>query len=174
MSRIAKRPVTLPENVQFARDGDRLTVTGPQGELSMRLHASVRLREEDGALRFDAAPAAMAMAGTMNALLRNHIRGVAQGYEKRLELVGVGYRAQMQGERLRLNLGFSHPIDYAPPAGVALSAPSPTEVVVSGPDKQKVGQAAAEIRAYRPPEPYKGKGVRYGGERVLRKEAKKK
>ena len=174
MSRIAKRPVTLPENVEFARDGDRLTVTGPKGELSMRLHASVRLREEDGALRFDAAPAAMAMAGTMNALLRNHIRGVSQGYEKRLELVGVGYRAQMQGAALRLNLGFSHPIDYAPPAGVALSAPSPTEVVVSGADKQKVGQAAAEIRAYRPPEPYKGKGVRYGGERVLRKEAKKK
>ena len=174
MSRIAKRPVTLPENVEFARDGDRLTVAGPKGELSMRLHASVRLREEDGALRFDAAPEAMAMAGTMNALLRNHIRGVSQGYEKRLELVGVGYRAQMQGAGLRLNLGFSHPIDYAPPAGVALSAPSPTEVVVSGADKQKVGQAAAEIRAYRPPEPYKGKGVRYGGERVLRKEAKKK
>ena len=174
MSRIAKRPVTLPENVQFARDGDRLTVRGPKGELSLRLHAAVELREEDGALRFDAAPAAMAMAGTMNALLRNHIRGVSAGFEKRLELIGVGYRAQMKGERLSLNLGFSHPVEYAPPAGVTLSAPSQTEVVVSGADKQKVGQAAAEIRAYRPPEPYKGKGVRYSGERVLRKEAKKK
>ena len=99
---------------------------------------------------------------------------MSEGYEKRLELVGVGYRAQMKGERLSLSLGFSHPIEYAPPEGVALSAPSPTEVVVAGADKQKVGQAAAEIRAYRPPEPYKGKGVRYSGERVLRKEAKKK
>ena len=174
MSRIAKRPVTLPANVQFARDGDRLTVRGPKGELSLRLHAAVELREEDGALRLDAAPAAMAMAGTMNALLRNHVRGVSEGFEKRLELIGVGYRAQMKGDRLSLNLGFSHPIEYAPPAGVTLSAPSQTEVVVSGADKQKVGQAAAEIRAHRPPEPYKGKGVRYSGERVLRKEAKKK
>ena len=116
----------------------------------------------------------MALAGTMNALLRNHVRGVSEGFEKRLELIGVGYRAQMKGGRLSLNLGFSHPVEYAPPEGVTLSAPSQTEVLVSGADKQKVGQAAAEIRAYRPPDPYKGKGVRYSGERVLRKEAKKK
>ena len=174
MYRIARRPIPVPAHVEMARDGDVLTIKGPKGELRMRLHPRVEMLEEDGVVRFDAEPGEIRFAGTMNALFANSIKGVTEGFEKKLELVGVGYRAQMQGQNLNLNLGFSHPVEYAPPAGVTLSAPSQTEIVVSGADKQKVGQAAAEIRAYRPPEPYKGKGVRYSDERVVRKEAKKK
>ena len=174
MSRIASRPIPLPDKVEFSLDGQQMTVKGPKGELSLQLAEPVSVREEDRVVYFDAPPQASALAGTMNSLLVNNIKGVQEGYSKKLELVGVGYRAQMRGKALNLNLGFSHPIDYTAPEGVTLETPSQTEVVVSGIDKQKVGQAAAEIRAYRPPEPYKGKGVRYSDERVLRKEAKKK
>ena len=174
MSRIASRPIPLPDKVEFSLDGQQMTVKGPKGELSLQLAEPVSVREEDRVVYFDAPPQASALAGTMNSLLVNNIKGVQDGYSKKLELVGVGYRAQMRGKALNLNLGFSHPIDYTAPEGVTLETPSQTEVVVSGIDKQKVGQAAAEIRAYRPPEPYKGKGVRYSDERVLRKEAKKK
>ncbi len=174
MSRIASRPIPLPDKVEFSLDGQQVTVKGPKGELSLQLAEPVSVREEDRVVYFDAPPQASALAGTMNSLLVNNIKGVQEGYSKKLELVGVGYRAQMRGKALNLNLGFSHPIDYTAPEGVTLETPSQTEVVVSGIDKQKVGQAAAEIRAYRPPEPYKGKGVRYSDERVLRKEAKKK
>ena len=174
MYRIARRPVPVPAQVEMTRDGDMLTMKGPKGELSLRLHPAVEMQEQDGVVRFDAKPESIQFAGTMNALFANSIKGITEGFEKRLELVGVGYRAQMKGENLTLNLGFSHAVEYAPPAGVTLSAPSQTEIVVSGADKQKVGQAAAEIRGYRPPEPYKGKGVRYADERVVRKEAKKK
>ena len=174
MSRIASRPIPLPDKVEFSLAGQQVTVKGPKGELSLQLADPVSVREEDRVVYFDAPPEASALAGTMNALLTNNIKGVQEGYSKKLELVGVGYRAQMRGQALNLSLGFSHQINYTAPEGVALQTPSQTEVVVSGIDKQKVGQAAAEIRAYRPPEPYKGKGVRYSDERVLRKEAKKK
>ena len=174
MSRIASRPIPLPDKVEFSLAGRQVTVKGPKGELSLQLADSVSVREEHRVVHFDAPPQAAALAGTMNSLLTNNIKGVQEGYSKKLELVGVGYRAQMRGQALSLSLGFSHPISYTAPDGVTLQTPSQTEVVVSGIDKQKVGQVAAEIRAYRPPEPYKGKGVRYSDERVLRKEAKKK
>ena len=174
MSRIASRPIPLPDKVEFSLDGQQMTVKGPKGELSLQLAESVSVREEDRVVYFNAPPQASAVAGTMNALLVNNIKGVQEGYTKKLELIGVGYRAQMRGKALNLSLGFSHPINYTAPEGVTLEASSQTEVVVSGIDKQQVGQVAAEIRAYRPPEPYKGKGVRYSDERVLRKEAKKK
>ena len=174
MSRIANRPIPLPDKVEFSLDGQQVTVKGPKGELSLQLAEPVNVREEDRVVYFDAPPEASALAGTMNSLLWNNIKGVQEGYSKKLELVGVGYRAQMRGKALSLNLGFSHAINYTAPEGVTLETPSQTEVTVSGIDKQKVGQVAAEIRAYRPPEPYKGKGVRYSEERVLRKEAKKK
>ena len=174
MSRIASRPIPLPDKVEFSLADRQVTVKGPKGELSLQLADPVNVREEDRVVYFDAPPEASALAGTMNSLLTNNIKGVQEGYSKKLELVGVGYRAQMRGQALNLNLGFSHQINYTAPEGVTLQTPSQTEVVVSGIDKQKVGQVAAEIRAYRPPEPYKGKGVRYSDERVLRKEAKKK
>ncbi len=174
MSRIASRPIPLPDQVEFSLDGRRARIKGPKGELTLRVPEPVRVREENRVVRVEAPPQASALAGTMNSLLWNHVKGVQEEYSKKLELVGVGYRARMQGETLNLSLGFSHPIVYVAPDGVTLRAPSQTEVVVSGIDKQKVGQAAAEIRAYRPPEPYKGKGVRYSDEQVLRKEAKKK
>ncbi len=174
MSRIASRPIPLPDKVEFSLDGRQMTIKGPKGELSLQLAESVSVREEDRVVYFDAPPQASALAGTMNSLLVNNIKGVQDGYSKKLELIGVGYRAQMRGKALNLSLGFSHPIDYTAPEGVTLETPSQTEVVVSGIDKQQVGQVAAEIRSYRPPEPYKGKGVRYSDERVLRKEAKKK
>ena len=174
MSRIASRPIPLPDKVEFSLSDEQVTVKGPKGELSLKLASPVRVREEDRVLHVEAPEDASALAGTMNALLQNNIKGVQEGYTKELELIGVGYKAQMNGKTLRLNLGFSHHIDHPAPEGVSLDVPSPTEVVVSGIDKQQVGQVAAEIRAYRPPEPSKGKGVRYKDEEVLRKEAKKK
>ena len=174
MSRIASRPIPLPDEVEFSLDGRKIKVKGLKGELSLRLADGVSVREEDRVVYFDAPPQASALAGTMNALLLNNVKGVQEGYVKKLELVGVGYRAQMNGQVLNLSLGFSHAIHYTAPEGVTLQTPSQTEILVSGSDKQQVGQVAAEIRAYRPPEPYKGKGVRYSDERVLRKEAKKK
>jgi large subunit ribosomal protein L6 len=177
MSRVAKSPITLASGVTVKIDGEMLTIKGSKGELVQKIHPLVSLKEADGSLTV--APIkedkqSWAMAGTMRALVNNMVTGVSQGFERKLTLVGVGYRAQAGGKSLNLSLGFSHPIDYPVPAGISIATPSATEIVVSGSDKQRVGQVAAEIRAFRPPEPYKGKGVRYADEHVMRKEAKKK
>ena len=177
MSRIAKKPVEILSGVEINISGQNITAKGKQGNLSLDMHESVSIKQEDGKLSFspnNATKGAMAMAGTMRSLVNNMIAGVAEGYVKKLQLVGVGYRAQMQGKVLDLSLGFSHPVKYVIPEGITIETPSQTEINVIGADKQKVGQVCAEIRAYRPPEPYKGKGVRYSDERVIRKEAKKK
>ncbi len=177
MSRIAKKPVELVPGAEVKITGQNVTVKGKQGSLSLDLHSAVSIKEEEGALTFvpnDGSKGSMAMAGTMRSLVDNMIVGVTQGFTKQLQLVGVGYRAQMQGKVLDLSLGFSHPVKYAIPEGITIETPSQTEINVKGADKQKVGQVCAEIRAYRPPEPYKGKGVRYSDEHVIRKEAKKK
>ncbi len=177
MSRIAKNPVTVPSGVQVTIDGSLVRVKGPKGELSLNLHPTVEVVEEEGRLRFgprDGSRAAMAMAGTMRSLVNNMVTGVSAGFERKLELRGVGYRAQAQGKTLNLTLGFSHPVEFEVPEGITIETPSQTEVVVKGADKQQVGQVAAVIRSYRPPEPYKGKGVRYADEVVVMKEAKKK
>ena len=174
MSRIASYPIELPKGVEYSHQGDTLRVKGPKGELSMTPHPTVKITNDDGTLTFEAEPGGTtAMAGTMRALVNNMVQGVTDGFEKKLSLIGVGYRAQVQGARLNLQLGFSHPVDFPIPEGVTIETPTQTEVVVKGADKQKVGQVAAEIRGLRPPEPYKGKGVRYVDERVVMKEAKK-
>ena len=177
MSRIAKKPVELVSGVEVNISGQTITAKGKQGSLSLDLHETVSVKQEDGVLNFspnDDSKGTMAMAGTMRSLVNNMVVGVTEGFTKQLQLVGVGYRAQMQGNVLDLQLGFSHPVKYAIPEGIKVETPSQTEINVSGADKQAVGQVCAEIRAYRPPEPYKGKGVRYSDERVVRKEAKKK
>ena len=177
MSRVAKAPVELPQGVEFNLSGMTASMKGSKGQLSMDLNSEVELKQEDNTVTVhprSGSRFATAIAGTTRALLANMAHGVSEGFEKKLELVGVGYRAQAQGNKLNLTLGFSHPVVYEMPEGVSVATPSQTEVVVSGMDKQKVGQAAAEIRRYRPPEPYKGKGVRYSDERVVIKEAKKK
>lgn len=177
MSRIAKKPIPLPQGVEVKLQGQDIEVKGPKGQLSWHVHDHVEVLLEDGVIRVRPrldAKQAVALAGTMRALINNMVTGVSQGFEKRLLLQGVGYRAQVQGRKLNLSLGFSHPVIYEIPEGITVETPSPTEIVVKGSDKQKVGQVAAEIRAFRPPEPYKGKGVRYADEHVVRKEAKKK
>lgn len=177
MSRIANNPVTIPKGVEVSINGQTIGVKGPKGNMSLDLHEAVRVSQEDGVLKFtpaDPEGGVIAMVGTMRSLVNNMVTGVSQGFEKKLELVGVGYRAQAKGRVLNLTLGFSHPIDYQLPEGVDVETPSQTEVVLRGCDKQKVGQVAAEIRAFRPPEPYKGKGVKYADEVIVRKEAKKK
>ena len=174
MSRVAKNPISLPTGVEFNISGSELKVKGPKGNLELNLHPSVSLEENDGQyLVKPDSDKSMAMAGTFRALVNNMVIGVSEGFQKNLKLIGVGYRAQLQGNKLNLALGFSHPIEYNAPEGIKIETPSQTEIIVSGCDKQKVGQVAAEIRSYRPPEPYKGKGVRYADERVVRKEAKK-
>ncbi|MCP5149424.1 MAG: 50S ribosomal protein L6 [Chromatiales bacterium] len=177
MSRIGKAPVNVPAGVDVTIDGSKVSIKGPKGSLEMPVHDSVEVRRDDGALtcgpRGDEA-SGWAMAGTTRALLANMVSGVSKGFERRLQLVGVGYRAQLQGSSLNLALGFSHPVSFDPPEGVTLEVPSQTEIVVRGIDKQKVGQTAAVIRAFRPPEPYKGKGIKYADEIIVRKEAKKK
>ena len=177
MSRIAKKPVELIAGAEINISGQTITAKGKQGNLSMDLHETVSVKQEDNVLVFapnDDSKDSMAMAGTMRSLVNNMVVGVTEGFTKQLQLIGVGYRAQMQGNVLDLSLGFSHPVKYAVPEGITIETPSQTEINVKGADKQKVGQVCAEIRAYRPPEPYKGKGVRYSDERVIRKEAKKK
>jgi large subunit ribosomal protein L6 len=175
MSRVAKNPVDLPSSVEVKMSGRHIQVKGPKGELSLNLHSTVDMVHEDNQIRLAASTddSAMAMAGTMRALVSNMVTGVSVGYEKKLTIVGVGYRAQAQGNSLNLSLGFSHPVVYQIAKGVSVETPSQTEIVVSGTDKQLVGQTAAEIRSFRPPEPYKGKGVRYADEQVRRKQAKK-
>lgn len=177
MSRIANAPVTLPSGVEVTLDGSLIKVKGSKGELEWNVHELVTVKQEDAQLKVsanDVSKQAVALAGTTRALVNNMVVGVTNGFEKKLTVVGVGYRAQAQGQKLNLTLGFSHPVIYEVPQGIKVETPSNTEIVVSGIDKQKVGQVAAEIRAYRKPEPYKGKGVRYADEYVLRKQAKKK
>ena len=174
MSRIAKAPIELPSGVELKVEGDSVKVKGPMGNLALRLHPNVSVEKEDN--NFLVKPASnsdIPMAGTYRSLVGNMVVGVSDGFVKKLTLVGVGYRAQVQGSKLTLALGFSHPVEYNAPEGVTIEVPSQTEILVKGCDKQKVGQVASEMRAFRPPEPYKGKGVRYADERVIRKEAKK-
>ena len=177
MSRIAKSPVSIPSGVEVKLDGQNVAVKGPKGNLSMSLHADVTVEQNDNILQFNNvanSKGAVAMTGTMRSLVNNMVTGVSKGFEKKLLLVGVGYRAQAKGSVLNLTLGFSHPVDYSVPDGVTVETPSQTEVVLTSCDKQKLGQVAAEIRSLRPPEPYKGKGVKYSDEIIVRKEAKKK
>jgi len=177
MSRIANKPVELPNGVEINLSSGGLAIKGPKGELKMSVNSEVEINVDDKLVSFKARSGsrfAHAMSGTSRALVQNMVTGVSTGFERKLELVGVGYRAKAQGKKLNLTLGFSHPVDHVVPEGIDVETPSQTEIIVKGIDKQKVGQVAADIRAYRPPEPYKGKGVRYSGEHVVRKEAKKK
>ena len=177
MSRVANSPVELPKGVEVTLGGSEISIKGAKGTLAMPINAQVEVKHEDNVLTFAARTGdtfARAMSGTTRALVNNMVTGVSTGFETKLELVGVGYRAQVQGSKINLTLGFSHPVVYELPEGVSAETPSQTEVLLKSSDKQKLGQAAAEIRAYRPPEPYKGKGVRISGEHVRRKEAKKK
>ncbi len=177
MSRIAKYPVAVPQGVQASIEAEQITVKGPLGTLTQTLNPNVDIRLEDGELTFNVANEtreAKAMSGTMRQLVNNMVTGVSAGFERKLNLVGVGFRAQVQGNALKLQLGFSHDILHTMPEGIKIECPTQTEIVVKGVDKQVVGQVAAEIRAYRRPEPYKGKGVRYADEYVAIKEAKKK
>jgi large subunit ribosomal protein L6 len=177
MSRIGKRPVAIPSGVTATVDGQTVKVKGPKGQLQFVVHDDVEVKFENGQVKV--APRvktnrAQAMYGTARAQVANLVEGVTKGFEKKLEITGVGYRAAMQGKNLQLALGYSHDVVYPIPEGIAIAVPKPTEITVSGIDPQRVGQVAAEIRAYRPPEPYKGKGVKYANEFIFRKEGKKK
>lgn len=178
MSRIAKYPVEIPEGVQVSLDERSISVQGTKGTLQHQLHRGVRVsKRDDNVLTFaprEEVPNAAALAGTTRATIQNMVTGVSQGFERRLELVGVGYRAQVKGDVLLLSIGYSHPVEFRAPQGIAIEAPTPADIVVKGIDKQQVGQVAATIRSFRPPEPYKGKGVRFAGEAIARKVAKKK
>jgi large subunit ribosomal protein L6 len=177
MSRVANKPVELPKGVEISQSSGELVVKGPKGQLAMPVNSEVEIKIEDNEVSFaprSGSRFAHAMSGTSRSLVQNMVTGVSDGFERKLELVGVGYRAKAQGKSLNLTLGFSHPVDHAIPEGITVETPSQTEILVQGIDKQKVGQVAADIRSYRPPEPYKGKGVRYSDEHVVRKEAKKK
>jgi large subunit ribosomal protein L6 len=177
MSRVGKLPVALPKGVEANIAADAVSIKGPLGTLALPLTKDVRVKKDGDALAFEVAndsDRADAMSGTVRATVANMITGVTKGFEKKLTLVGVGYRAQAQGDKLNLSLGFSHPVVHQMPQGVKCETPTQTEILIKGMDRQLVGQVAAEVRAYRPPEPYKGKGVRYADERVVLKETKKK
>ena len=177
MSRVANSPINLPPGVEVKLNGQEVSVKGSKGQMAFAIHDSVALVQEEGVLKVSAKDedrGATAMAGTMRAIVQNMVTGVSEGFEKKLELQGVGYRAQAQGKKLTMQLGFSHPVEYELPEGISAETPTQTEIVIAGVDKQRVGQVCAEIRSFRSPEPYKGKGVRYAGEYVRRKEAKKK
>lgn len=177
MSRVGKQPVGIPKGVDVSINNQEVTVKGSKGQLNLSLHPFTKIVQEDGQLKLSPVKEsvdAWAMTGTMRALVNNMVLGVSQGFEKKLQLIGVGYRAQVQGQKLNLSLGFSHPVEFTAPQGITIETPSQTEILVKGSDKQLVGEVAAKIRAYRPPEPYKGKGVRYANEHVAIKEAKKK
>ncbi|WAK01737.1 50S ribosomal protein L6 [Methylobacter sp. YRD-M1] len=177
MSRIAKAPVTIPSGVDVKLDGNNMTVKGSKGQLSYDFNPAISMDIADNVIQMQwdkDNKLATAQAGTARAIVSNMVAGVSAGFEKKLTLIGVGYRAQAKGNILNLALGFSHPIDFEVPEGITVETPSQTDIVVKGSDKQQVGQVAAKIRAYRPPEPYKGKGIRYAEENVVRKEAKKK
>ncbi len=176
MSRVGKMPIEIPKGVEISVNGSNVNVKGSKGALAHELHELVAVRQDGDTLNIEAvneSQQARALSGTTRAVLQNMVTGVAEGFERKLEIVGVGYRAAVQGKKLNLSLGFSHPVEYEIPEGIAIETPSQTEVVIRGIDKQQVGQVAANIRAYRKPEPYKGKGVRYSGERIVKKEAKK-
>ena len=177
MSRVGKRPVPIPSGVTASVEGQTVKMKGPKGQLQFVVHDDVEVKFEDGAVKV--APKletnrAQAMYGTARAQVANLVEGVTKGFEKKLEITGVGYRAALQGKNLQLALGYSHDVVYAIPEGITIAVPKPTEITITGNDSQRVGQVAAEIRAYRPPEPYKGKGVKYANEFIFRKEGKKK
>jgi large subunit ribosomal protein L6 len=176
MSRIANSPVFIPNGVDVNISGNVITVKGAKGEMSHNIHPLVTVQQDDNELKTTIesnSKLAKSLSGTTRALIQNIVTGVSEGFEKKLEIVGVGYRASVSGKNLNLSLGFSHPVEFPIPDGVTIETPSQTEILIKGSDKQQVGQLAANIRAYRPPEPYKGKGVRYANERIIRKEAKK-
>jgi len=176
MSRIANSPVSIPNGVDVNISGNVITVKGSKGEMSHNIHPLVTVQQDDNELKTTIesnSKLAKSLSGTTRALIQNIVTGVSEGFEKKLEIVGVGYRASVSGKNLNLSLGFSHPVEFPIPDGVTIETPSQTEILIKGSDKQQVGQLAANIRAYRPPEPYKGKGVRYANERIIRKEAKK-
>jgi large subunit ribosomal protein L6 len=177
MSRVGKMPIAMPKDAEATISAEQIVVKGPLGTLTQALTGLVRIVNDNGVLTFEAANEtreANAMSGTLRALVNNMVTGVTKGFEKKLMLVGVGYKAQAQGDKLNLSLGFSHPVVHQMPVGVSCATATPTEIIIKGNDRQRVGQVAAEVRAYRPPEPYKGKGVRYSDERVVLKETKKK
>ncbi|GJL76627.1 50S ribosomal protein L6 [Nitrosomonas sp.] len=177
MSRISKNPVTIPANVEVTISASKIIVKGPNGALEQELKSEVHLKQENNAIvvnSTDGSKFSNAMSGTIRSLVANMVKGVSAGFEKKLLLVGVGYRAQLSGNNISLSLGYSHPISYSVPQGINVEIPTQTEIIIKGIDKQQVGQIAAEIRAFRKPEPYKGKGVRYSDETVILKEAKKK
>lgn len=177
MSRVGKMPIAVPSGAEVSITAAHITIKGPLGTLSQSLNGLVKVENNAGVLKFEAANdsrEANAMSGTLRALVNNMVSGVTKGFEKKLNLVGVGYKAQAQGDRLNLSLGFSHPVAHQMPNGVTCTTPTPTEILIKGIDRQQVGQVAAEVRAYRSPEPYKGKGVRYADEVVVIKETKKK
>ena len=174
MSRVAKKPVALPKGVELNVQADSISAKGPKGTLSVPKPAAIDVKIEDGVAVFVTEDAALIpLTGTLRAILANMVKGVSEGFERKLELVGVGYRASMQGKDLNLSLGFSHPVLFPAPEGITITTPTQTEILVAGADKQRVGEVAAKIRGFRPPEPYKGKGVKYAGEVIIRKEAKK-
>ena len=177
MSRIARNPVVLPAGVEVESTPEMLRIKGPKGRLEQKMHPLVSVERDGQSLTVkvvDASRVAKAMSGTTRALVQNMVNGVVRGFEKKLIIVGVGYRAAVQGRKLNLTLGFSHPVAYSIPEGITIETPAQTEIVIKGMDRQVVGQVAADIRSYRPPEPYKGKGIRYSDERIVKKEAKKK
>ncbi|WP_266169354.1 50S ribosomal protein L6 [Dyella subtropica] len=174
MSRVAKKPIALPKGVELKAAADGISVKGPKGSLSTHVLPGVSVVVDNGTVNIQLAEGAdHKFGGTARALLANMVKGVSDGYERKLELVGVGYRASMAGKALNLSLGFSHPVVFNAPEGISIETPTQTEILVKGSDKQLVGEVAAKIRGYRPPEPYKGKGVRYAGEKITLKEAKK-
>ncbi len=174
MSRVANQPVALPKGVEYKIDDSGISVKGPKGSLSMKALPGVEVAEDDGFLTFTPTrPDNAKFAGTTRALVANMVTGVSEGFERKLVLVGVGYRAQLKGNSVNLSVGLSHPVDFDLPEGISADVPSATEIIIKGADNQLVGQVAAKIRAVRPPEPYKGKGIRYHGERIIMKEAKK-
>jgi large subunit ribosomal protein L6 len=174
MSRVAKKPINLPKGVEVSVAASNLSVKGSKGTLSLAMPANVEIKNDNGIITMvPATDDDMGMAGTVRAILSNMIIGVTEGFTRKLELVGVGYRANMTGNDLNLSLGYSHPVVFACPEGITITTPTQTEILVSGADKQRVGEVAAKIRAYRKPEPYKGKGIRYSGEKIIMKEAKK-
>ena len=177
MSRVGKAPVSIPSGVDVAIKDNRISVKGSLGALDMTVHSLVKVENNAGSLSFtpaDETAAANAMSGTMRQLVNNMVNGVSKGFEKKLSLIGVGYKASVAGNKLNLAVGFSHPVDFVMPDGISVATPTPTEIVIKGADRQRVGQIAAEVRAVRPPEPYKGKGIRYADEKVVIKETKKK
>jgi large subunit ribosomal protein L6 len=176
MSRIANKPITVPKGVETTINGNKIRIKGGKGEMNLDVHSHVKVVQEDNLIKvtvLNNSKFANALSGTTRALLQNMLTGVSDGFQKKLDIIGVGYRAQAQGKKLNLTLGFSHPVEFEIPEGITIETPTQTEILIKGVDKQKVGQVAANIRSYRPPEPYKGKGVKYSDERIVRKEAKK-